>query len=427
MSEAARLFAAADTVALPYQVASQSGVLLLAYGFRRPVVVYPVGGMAEAVIDGETGWICARSDAEALVAALAASVEAGPEECLRRGEAGERLASGALLVGGDRAPHRRALPCRCWAIAEDTELRRSTPPAARPGRGRAGGAGPKAVRRALRRAPYPRRRCVSPSACSASSGAWSTSAPSPSRSSRPAARRSAPAPPARRAFSCASTSFPTTWPRTSPSATARGAYRPFHELMRDAGVPYLIAVLPRVSADPLNPQATSWRRLDGDERELLRALPAEGVSFGLHGLDHRTRDSSPRRHSELCGLSAAATEELLDTAMAELEPSGIRPRVFVPPYNRFDAAQYEMLARRFDVVCGGPESVGLLGFQRTPVWRGEAVYLPSYHPLYGHAREVRRRRPGADRAPRGSVGADRPALGLGGRRGLAATCSACSR
>ncbi len=93
MAEAARLFAAADTVALPYQVASQSGVLLLAYGFRRPVVVYPVGGMAEAVIDGETGWICARSDPEALVAALASSVEAGPEECLRRGEAGERLAS----------------------------------------------------------------------------------------------------------------------------------------------------------------------------------------------------------------------------------------------------------------------------------------------------------------------------------------------
>jgi D-inositol-3-phosphate glycosyltransferase len=93
MSEAARLFAAADTVALPYLVASQSGVLLLAYGFRRPVVVYPVGGMAEAVIDGETGWVCERPDPDALVAALAASVEAGPEECLRRGEAGERLAA----------------------------------------------------------------------------------------------------------------------------------------------------------------------------------------------------------------------------------------------------------------------------------------------------------------------------------------------
>jgi glycosyltransferase involved in cell wall biosynthesis len=92
MSEAASLFAASDTVALPYQVASQSGVLLLAYGFRRPVVVYPVGGMAEAVIDGETGWVCARPDAEALTAALSAAIEAGPAECLRRGEAGARLA-----------------------------------------------------------------------------------------------------------------------------------------------------------------------------------------------------------------------------------------------------------------------------------------------------------------------------------------------
>ncbi len=92
MSEAAELFAASDTVALPYRVASQSGVLLLAYGFRRPVVVYPVGGMAEAVIDGETGWVCARPDASSLTDALSAAIEAGPQECLRRGEAGARLA-----------------------------------------------------------------------------------------------------------------------------------------------------------------------------------------------------------------------------------------------------------------------------------------------------------------------------------------------
>ncbi len=67
-------------------------MLLLAYGFRRPVIVYPVGGMAEAVIDGETGWICARPDVEALVQALAPSIAAGAAECLRRGEAGARLA-----------------------------------------------------------------------------------------------------------------------------------------------------------------------------------------------------------------------------------------------------------------------------------------------------------------------------------------------
>jgi D-inositol-3-phosphate glycosyltransferase len=92
IDDAARLFAAADTVLLPYKIASQSGVLLLAYGFRRPVIVYPVGGLVEAVVDGETGWICARPDVDALVDALNASVAAGWTECRRRGEAGKRLA-----------------------------------------------------------------------------------------------------------------------------------------------------------------------------------------------------------------------------------------------------------------------------------------------------------------------------------------------
>ena len=121
---------------------------------------------------------------------------------------------------------------------------------------------------------------------------------------------------------------------------------------------------------------------------MLRRLSRERVSFGLHGRDHRTRFASPRRHSELCGLSPAATEELLDEALAELARHEIRPDVFVPPYNRFDAGQFEALARRFEVVCGGPESIGTMGFHSTPQWRGEAVYLPSYAPVYGRAADV---------------------------------------
>lgn len=176
------------------------------------------------------------------------------------------------------------------------------------------------------------------------------------------------------------------WDQPAERGTER--YRRFHAIMAGAGVPYLIAVLPRVSHAPLDPRERRWRALEEDEQALLGELPADGVTFALHGLDHRTRFSSPRRHSELCGLNPAATESLIDTGLAELAPLGVSPQVFVPPYNRFDAQQYDVLARRFAVVCGGPESVGLLGFQRTPMWRGDAVYLPSYHPLYGHAREV---------------------------------------
>jgi glycosyltransferase involved in cell wall biosynthesis len=88
MAQAAELFAATDTVALPYREASQSGVLLLAYGFSRPVVAYPAGGMVESVVDGRTGWICAQASVSALAETLAETVRAGREECERRGREG---------------------------------------------------------------------------------------------------------------------------------------------------------------------------------------------------------------------------------------------------------------------------------------------------------------------------------------------------
>jgi glycosyltransferase involved in cell wall biosynthesis len=85
------LFAAADVVALPYPRASASGVLLLAYGYGRPVLCYPVGGLPEYVIDGQTGWLCARADAAALADRLRAVRAAGREECRARGEAARRF------------------------------------------------------------------------------------------------------------------------------------------------------------------------------------------------------------------------------------------------------------------------------------------------------------------------------------------------
>ena len=109
MTQAAQLFAAADAVVLPYEVASQSGVLLLAYGFQRPVVVYPVGGLLEAVIDGETGWICARSDVEA----LRDDARRGRRRRLARvspaGSSRGGARPGSLRLAGDRAQDQRAL------------------------------------------------------------------------------------------------------------------------------------------------------------------------------------------------------------------------------------------------------------------------------------------------------------------------------
>jgi glycosyltransferase involved in cell wall biosynthesis len=92
----AEFFAAADLVALPYRQASQSGVLHLAYGFSRPVVAYPVGGLAEAVIEGETGWLCAHPTPSALAAVLHEADASGRDELRRRGEAARRWATETL-------------------------------------------------------------------------------------------------------------------------------------------------------------------------------------------------------------------------------------------------------------------------------------------------------------------------------------------
>ena len=96
IDDVGRLFAAADLVALPYRRASQSGVLHLAYGFARPVVAYPVGGLTEAVLDGVTGWICREASPESLVASLRQAGDAGRIELRRMGEEGRRWAGRAF-------------------------------------------------------------------------------------------------------------------------------------------------------------------------------------------------------------------------------------------------------------------------------------------------------------------------------------------
>ncbi|MHB1537086.1 MAG: DUF2334 domain-containing protein [Solirubrobacteraceae bacterium] len=176
------------------------------------------------------------------------------------------------------------------------------------------------------------------------------------------------------------------WGRSPACGTA--SFERFHEAILASGTPYLVAALPRLARDPFDPRATERRALDGGEVAMLERMRDDGTAIALHGRDHRTRFRSARRRSELCGLDLDATDALIEDGRSVLAGIGIEPAVFVAPYNRFDASQLPLLARHFEVVCGGPESIGLLGCQNTPQWRGETVYLPSYPPFYGTAEQM---------------------------------------
>ena len=67
---AAALFQRADAVVLPYRAASGSAVTSLAYGYGKPVIASRVGGLIDAVTEGETGLFFDPSDAAALAHVL---------------------------------------------------------------------------------------------------------------------------------------------------------------------------------------------------------------------------------------------------------------------------------------------------------------------------------------------------------------------
>lgn len=181
--------------------------------------------------------------------------------------------------------------------------------------------------------------------------------------------------------------FPYSTSFDDPDRYGVGMAERFHEIMSGAGVPYLLAVVPQLTHAPLDPGASGGRDLDERELALLERMRHSGVEFAQHGTTHRTRHSSPRKHSELIGLGDALGG-VVDEGRDRLAALGISPRVFVPPFNRFAFEQWPTLAARYRVITGGPESVPLVGAVPSPIWWGDAVYLPCYPPLYADARTI---------------------------------------
>lgn len=65
-----KYFAASDLIVLPYESATQSGIVQIAYGFEKPVIATHVGGLPEVIADGKTGYIVEPKNPKALAEAV---------------------------------------------------------------------------------------------------------------------------------------------------------------------------------------------------------------------------------------------------------------------------------------------------------------------------------------------------------------------
>lgn len=68
--EVEKYFAASDLVVLPYTSATQSGIVQIAYGFEKPVIVTKTGGLPEAVENNVTGYVIEPENSQELAQAV---------------------------------------------------------------------------------------------------------------------------------------------------------------------------------------------------------------------------------------------------------------------------------------------------------------------------------------------------------------------
>ena len=158
----------------------------------------------------------------------------------------------------------------------------------------------------------------------------------------------------------------------------------FNEILDRAGVRYLLGVIPRPLTDPRDPEARPREWTAGERAALGNG--ATNVEVALHGMSHR-RGSGPVP-AEIVGVAPDDLDKSLGEALHVLGELGYAPTAYIPPYNALDPTALAVLARRFAVVCGGPESVRWLGRLPGPCRIAGVWYLPSYPPAYGRAVDV---------------------------------------
>ena len=154
-------------------------------------------------------------------------------------------------------------------------------------------------------------------------------------------------------------------------------FKRFHSIMEKFNAPYLLGVIPCMSIDIYNPFNNYFNRLDREQAQLIKHPLIE---VAMHGFSHQT--NSPGEKREFAGIKKEEVIEKIEKGLGIFNEYGIRPAAFIPPFDRIDMTFYEVIAGYFKIITGGRASVKNMGYKLSPVLLKDALYVPSYRPLY---------------------------------------------
>lgn len=163
-------------------------------------------------------------------------------------------------------------------------------------------------------------------------------------------------------------------------------FKMFDSIMKRFDIPYLLGVTPNLCLNPLNPNSTEFHKLTKAEIEIIRNL--KDVELAMHGVTHQTRDYGYLRlllghYSEFEGMDERATSTKLERGFKLFREYGLkRPRIFIPPFNRFDEENLNVFRKHFKFVMGGPETKKAIKKRD----RGELIISDGFY--YGHSYDI---------------------------------------
>lgn len=155
------------------------------------------------------------------------------------------------------------------------------------------------------------------------------------------------------------------------------------------GVERLCAIMAKQKA-PFLAAVIGSHLCDKRFADVLKTILDAGGEIALHGFVHKGKFGP--YNSEILQLPFQNLSTRVEESLATLQ-DGLRPFVFMPPFNAINRDQILFLGRYFKVICGGPETARFTDKTYGPVALSNgAWYVPTFHPFYQTACKIIRAR-----------------------------------